>query len=120
MFIYGASWVMSEIGREIIVLRAQKGWTQQKLAESLNTSQRTVAAWESGSSIPRKAMAVRIAQVFELPNDYFLKFISNETEINSNYSELENLFNETTSGMSEKEKSIIMEKFQNIINGNQN
>lgn len=59
------------IGSKIVVLRAETGLTQQQLAEQLDTSQRTVAAWEAGDSIPRKTMQVKIAQLFGLPNDYF-------------------------------------------------
>lgn len=62
-----------EIARELIVLRGSRGWTQQKLADEIGTTQRTVAAWEAGSSIPRKTMRVRIAQAFALPPDYFLQ-----------------------------------------------
>lgn len=61
-----------DIGQEIIVLRARNGWTQQQFAEQLKTTQRTVAAWEGGDSVPRKAMRVRIAQAFGLPDQYFL------------------------------------------------
>lgn len=63
---------MLDIAKEIIIQRAKKEWTQQQFADKLKTTQRTVAAWESGDSIPRKAMKVRIAQIFDLPEDYFL------------------------------------------------
>ena len=48
-----------DIAQEIIILRAKNGWTQQMLAEKLGTTQRTIAAWESGVSSPRKTMRVR-------------------------------------------------------------
>ena len=60
------------IGQEILVLRAEKGWTQKQFADKLKTSQRTIAAWEAGNSIPRKTMMVKIAQVFGLPSNIFL------------------------------------------------
>ena len=41
-----------DIAQEIIILRAKHGWTQQMLAEKLGTTQRTIAAWESGVSSP--------------------------------------------------------------------
>ena len=59
------------IAQEIIILRSERGWTQQELANRIQTTQRTVAAWEVGDSIPRKAMRVRLAQVFDLPEEYF-------------------------------------------------
>ena len=60
------------IGQEILVLRAEKGWTQKQFADKLKTSQRTIATWEAGNSIPRKTMMVKIAQVFGLPSNIFL------------------------------------------------
>lgn len=60
-----------DIGQEIVILRANKGWTQQQFAEKLGTTQKTVGTWESGESAPRKAMQVRIAQLFGLPGNYF-------------------------------------------------
>ena len=41
------------IAQELVILRAGKSWTQKQLAEELGTSQRTVASWESGTSVPR-------------------------------------------------------------------
>lgn len=64
---------MQDIAKEIIILRGKREWTQQQLADAIGTTQRTVAAWESGTSIPRKAMQARIAMAFGLPEDYFLK-----------------------------------------------
>ncbi len=64
------------IGSRIVVLRAEAGLTQQQLAEQLETTQRTVAIWEAGDSVPRKTMQVKIAQLFGLPDDYFFNFVS--------------------------------------------
>lgn len=55
-----------------MVLRARKSWIQKQLAEKIGASQRTVVAWESGASIPRKTTQVNIAKVFGLSEDYFL------------------------------------------------
>lgn len=62
---------MKDISQELVILRARESWTQQQLADKLDTTQRTVAAWESGTSVPRKTMQVRIAKVFGLPENYF-------------------------------------------------
>lgn len=69
-----------DIAQELVILRARESWTQQQLADKLETTQRTVAAWESGASVPRKTMQVRIAQVFGLPENYF--FDTKDEEIN--------------------------------------
>lgn len=65
------------IAQELVILRAGKSWTQKQLAEELGTSQRTVAAWESGASIPRKTTQVNIAKAFGLSDDYFLNVENN-------------------------------------------
>lgn len=62
-----------DISQELVILRARKSWTQQQLADKLDTTQRTVAAWEAGASVPRKTMQVRIAKVFGLPENYFFE-----------------------------------------------
>ena len=55
-----------DIAQEIIILRAKHGWTQQMLAEKLGTTQRTIAAWESGVSSPRRPCACASPR----PSDY--------------------------------------------------
>lgn len=60
-----------DISQELVILRARESLTQQQLADKLDTTQRTVAAWESGASVPRKTMQVRIAKVFGLQENYF-------------------------------------------------
>ncbi len=71
---------IENLSQEILIHRSQKGWTQQELAEQLGTTQRTIAAWESGSSTPRRAMMVKIAKVFDLPEGYFLGNIPSKPE----------------------------------------
>lgn len=41
------------------------------MAEELGTSQRTVAAWESGASISRKTTQINIAKAFGVSEDFF-------------------------------------------------
>ncbi len=65
------------IAQELVILRAGKSWTQKQLAEELGTSQRTVAAWESGTSVPRKTTQVNIAKAFGLSDDFFLDVENN-------------------------------------------
>lgn len=127
--------VMSSIniGQEILVLRAEKGWTQQQFAEKLKTSQRTIAAWETGDSIPRKTMMVKIAQVFGLPPNYFLNLEASgtidervgtdakisEAEREKNVIEdienLENLVSSTYQEMNEEKKSQVLEAIQGLL-----
>lgn len=118
------------IGQEILVLRAEKGWTQQQFAEKLKTSQRTIAAWEAGDSIPRKTMKVKIAQAFGLPPNHFLDSEANglveermETDPKTNGNErekgviedIENIVSSAYQEIDEEKKSQVIESIQGIL-----
>lgn len=47
------------------VLRAERDWTQARLAEALEVSRQTVNAIETGRYDPSLPLAFRIAQTFE-------------------------------------------------------
>lgn len=49
------------------VLRAERGWSQQDLAERLEVSRQSVNAIETGRYDPSLPLAFRIADLFELP-----------------------------------------------------
>lgn len=49
------------------VLRAERQWSQQDLAERLGVSRQSVNAIETGRYDPSLPLAFRIADVFELP-----------------------------------------------------
>ena len=107
-----------DIAQEIIIQRAKNGWTQQTLAEKLGTTQRTIAAWESGVSTPRKTMRVRIAQVFDLPANYFLE----RTEGESPQEQIDRIIERIDGVLSESEqfgagegKREILKKFQEVL-----
>ena len=107
-----------DIAQEIIILRAKHGWTQQMLAEKLGTTQRTIAACESGVSNPRKTMRVRIAQAFGLPDNYFLE----RTEEDSAQGQIEKIIKQIDGVLSESEqfgteegKRKILKRFQEVL-----
>jgi putative transcriptional regulator len=49
------------------VLRAERDWTQARLAEELDVSRQTVNAIETGKFDPSLPLAFRIARVFRMP-----------------------------------------------------
>ena len=49
------------------VLRAERGWSQQQLADALEVSRQSVNAIETGKYDPSLPLAFRIADVFALP-----------------------------------------------------
>ena len=56
------------------VLRAERDWSQQDLAERLQVSRQSVNAIETGKYDPSLPLAFRIADLFGLPiEEIFLK-----------------------------------------------
>ena len=56
------------------VLRAERDWSQQDLAERLDVSRQSVNAIETGKYDPSLPLAFRIADLFGLPiEEIFLK-----------------------------------------------
>jgi putative transcriptional regulator len=49
------------------VLRAERSWSQQDLAERLEVSRQSVNAIETGKYDPSLPLAFRIAELFDLP-----------------------------------------------------
>jgi putative transcriptional regulator len=49
------------------ILRRQRGWSQQDLAERIEVSRQSVNAIETGKYDPSLPLAFRIAELFELP-----------------------------------------------------
>ena len=58
----------------LTVLRAERDWSQQDLAERLGVSRQSVNAIETGKYDPSLPLAFRIADLFALPiEDIFLR-----------------------------------------------
>jgi putative transcriptional regulator len=49
------------------VLRAEREWSQARLAELLNVSRQTINAIENGKYDPSLPLAFKMAHLFELP-----------------------------------------------------
>lgn len=49
------------------ILRAERNWSQQHLADQLEVSRQSVNAIETGKYDPSLPLAFRIARLFELP-----------------------------------------------------
>ena len=54
------------LGKNIRALRLEKGWTQQNLAEQLETTQKTITAYECGTRHPTAEKMPLIAAVFSV------------------------------------------------------
>jgi putative transcriptional regulator len=49
------------------VLRAERGWSQQDLADRLGVSRQSVNAIETGKYDPSLPLAFRLSDLFEMP-----------------------------------------------------
>jgi putative transcriptional regulator len=55
------------VNNRLKVLRAERNWTQARLAEELEVSRQTVNAIETGKYDPSLPLAFRIARIFDQP-----------------------------------------------------
>ncbi|GGD41291.1 transcriptional regulator [Croceicoccus pelagius] len=58
---------MPAVKNRLKVLRAERDWSQQALADRLEVSRQSVNAIETGKYDPSLPLAFRIAEVFGLP-----------------------------------------------------
>ncbi|MBB3869145.1 helix-turn-helix transcriptional regulator [Parageobacillus toebii NBRC 107807] len=62
------------LSNRIVVFRAEKGWTQQDLAERVGVSRQTIAALEKNKYNPSLILAFRIARAFGKPLTEIFEF----------------------------------------------
>lgn len=65
------------IKNEVSRLRAERGATQEDLAERVNVSRQTIIALEKGNYTPSILLALKIARFFDVPVEKIFK-ISHE------------------------------------------
>ena len=53
---------MNQISKNIKQLRAEKGWTQQEMADVLFVTRQTISNWENGKSMPDVDTLIQIAE----------------------------------------------------------
>lgn len=85
------------LSEKIIMLRKQKGWSQEELAEKLGISRQSVSKWESAASIPDLSKILKMSEIFNVSTDYLLKDeleeLSTETTVSEKASALEDTEN---------------------------
>jgi transcriptional regulator with XRE-family HTH domain len=74
------------------LIRKNKGFTQEELAEKLDVSRQAVAKWESGQAYPDISNLIRISNLFNVTVDYLVRdqecMASYETEEKSDLGKL--------------------------------
>ncbi|TDM02215.1 helix-turn-helix domain-containing protein [Macrococcus carouselicus] len=62
-----------EINKAIKENRMTKKLTQKELGELLSVSDKTISSWETGRTYPDISMTIKLAEIFDLSLDTFLK-----------------------------------------------
>lgn len=60
------------VAANITELRKSKQWTQLKLAEKLNYSDKSISKWERGDGIPDLKTLCKMAELFSVSLDFFV------------------------------------------------
>lgn len=55
---------MGEFAKNLVYLRKQKDFSQRELAEKVGVTQVAISQYESGESVPRINIAMKLADVF--------------------------------------------------------
>jgi len=63
---------MLDIGSKITELRKRKNWSQADLAKAIEASRDIIGKYERNENSPSIEMALKLAQVFDVPVDYLL------------------------------------------------
>jgi transcriptional regulator with XRE-family HTH domain len=79
-----------EVGRRIREARLARGWTHEELARQMGVNWRTVHRWQSGR-LPRVETLVRLAEVLELPETYFVAADGDSTSLADLHARLDDL-----------------------------
>ena len=64
---------MITLAEKVMLLRKQRGWSQEELAEHLGISRQSISKWESGISIPDIDRIIKMSDLFGVSTDYLLK-----------------------------------------------
>lgn len=71
-----------KIADKLVELRTSKGVTQEDVAQSLSTSNKTISKWENGVSMPDLPMLVKLAKYYNISTDALLG-LADEKKMNT-------------------------------------
>lgn len=60
-------------GEKLFKLRKEKGFSQEALAEKLNTTRQAISKWENNQGYPETEKLLMLSNIFELSVDDLLK-----------------------------------------------
>lgn len=61
-----------KLSDKLIMLRKEKGWSQEDFAEKLDVSRQAISRWENGTALPDAQNILQISKLFNVTADYLL------------------------------------------------
>ena len=71
-------------GEKLFKLRIEKGFSQEALAEKLNTTRQAISKWENNQGYPETEKLLMLSNIFELSVDDLLKENTGSLSSNEN------------------------------------
>ena len=62
-----------EFREQLVLIRRQKGWSQEQLAERIGVSRQAISKWETGTTIPDTGMLIPLSEVLDVTVTELLK-----------------------------------------------
>ncbi|MFB1052140.1 helix-turn-helix domain-containing protein [Paraliobacillus sp. JSM ZJ581] len=97
--------LLNQLSTNIKYYRTRNNWTQQQLADKLSISRSVIAKWENGDVTPDLHAVVNLSLIFEQSIDHL---VGNETEINQQLSEFQQLYQAKTNQSSEYYNELVL------------
>lgn len=69
-----------DLRNRLTVLRAEKGWTQQEVADRLGVSRQTIISIEKNKYTPSLVLAFELAQLFDKDINEVFQYVIREGE----------------------------------------
>jgi len=105
---------LARIGRQIAVLRKEKGLTGEKLAEIVGVSPQAVSKWENGKCLPESALLPELANALGISIDTLLMPNSNTNKHEPN-EKVESFYEKVNEDSRLEQRSIEFDRSKNII-----
>jgi len=65
---------------QIEILRRERGWTQQDVADRVGVSRQTILSLENGRYNPSIVLAFRLSRLFEMPIEQIFQYDGEEND----------------------------------------
>lgn len=101
-----------KIGQFLKLLRNEKGFTQEQLAEKIGVSHRTVSRWETGNNLPDISTLIQLSELYEVD---IREIIDGERESENMNEEMKNAIKQVARYTEHQKEQLIMKMKKNSI-----